>query len=108
MVSNLIDNAVRYNRTNGTLAASTSVQSGEAVLSIENTGPEIAASEVGRLFEPFQRLERDRTGSADHHGLGLSIVQAIAVAHDGRVTAQPGPNGGLTVEVRLPAAPASP
>jgi signal transduction histidine kinase len=51
------------------------------------------------LFEPFQRLG-DRTAEAGgHHGLGLSIVRAIAVAHDARIDTRPRDGGGLSVTV---------
>ena len=72
------------------------------MLSVANTGREIPAAEIERLFEPFQRLDGDRTGSDGHRGLGLSIVRAIAVAHDGTATASPRAGGGLLVTVRLP------
>lgn len=56
-----------------------------------------------RLFEPFQRLGAYRTSSnGGHHGLGLSIVHAIANAHDATVIAQPGPHGGLEVRIGFP------
>jgi signal transduction histidine kinase len=52
---------------------------------------------VGALFEPFQRLDRT-AGRAGHHGLGLSIVRAIAAAHDATLAASPRPGGGLRIE----------
>ena len=73
------------------------------MLSVANTGPRIPAAEIERLFEPFQRLGADRAPSDGHHGLGLSIVRAIAAAHDGSATARPRAGGGLVVTVSLPA-----
>src|SRR5205814_1365415 len=58
---------------------------------------------VNRLFEPFQRLHR--TADDGHHGLGLSIVRAIAVAHGATLTARPRIAGGLVVEVTFDSAP---
>jgi signal transduction histidine kinase len=59
--------------------------------------------EIDRLFEPFQRLSSGRgTPGTGSHGLGLSIARAIATAHDGAVTAEPRPEGGLAVSVRFP------
>ncbi|HEY4728277.1 MAG TPA: sensor histidine kinase, partial [Actinomycetes bacterium] len=52
-------------------------------------------------FEPFRRLEADRTGSDRGAGLGLSIVKAVAAAHGGRATARPLEDGGLEVTVEL-------
>jgi signal transduction histidine kinase len=62
----------------------------------------VPAESIDSLFQPFRRLEPDRTASSSSVGLGLSIVRAIARAHGGEVTAQPGTSGGLEVVVRLP------
>jgi light-regulated signal transduction histidine kinase (bacteriophytochrome) len=59
-------------------------------------------AEVGRLFRPFQRLDRRRANYKDGHGLGLSIVRAIATAHDATIFAHPMPGGGLSVSVIFP------
>src|SRR6185312_6018700 len=69
---------------------------------VSNTGPAIDPSDLGRLFQPFQRLEGDRAGGADGLGLGLSIVRAIAAAHDAELDARPRPDGGLRVELTFP------
>jgi signal transduction histidine kinase len=105
LVANLIDNALGYNWPDGQVAVSTTTRLDQAVLTVANTGPAVPPEEVKRLFEPFQRLDRARTGSDGHHGLGLSIVRAIAVAHNATVTAQPGPEGGLVVIVSFEADP---
>nr|WP_221375410.1 HAMP domain-containing sensor histidine kinase [Actinoplanes polyasparticus] len=94
LVQNLVENAVAYNVAGG----SVTVSCAPGELTVTNTGPVIAAFEIPRLFEPFQRLT-DRVGSATGTGLGLSIVRAVARAHGGTATAAPGPSGGLTVRV---------
>jgi signal transduction histidine kinase len=105
LATNLVDNAVRYNVPDGRIELRTATDDGHAVLSVTNTGPVVSPWDVARLFEPFQRLGPDRAGAHDgHHGLGLSIVRAIAEAHDGRVVAEPLTDGGLTVTVTLPVA----
>ena len=104
LVGNLIDNALRHNRPGGEVSVVTGTRGSRAVLTVANTGPAVPAAAIDRLFQPFQRLVPDRTG--DGLGLGLSIVQAIASAHDATVTARPRPGGGLLVEVSFPAAPA--
>ena len=71
------------------------------MLSVINSGPVVPPSEIDRLFEPFQRLDPRRTHS-NGHGLGLSIVRAIADAHGATVTAEPQTEGGLKVEVVFP------
>jgi two-component system sensor histidine kinase VanS len=108
-VSNLLENAVRYNRDGGLLRVGTARPGPDRVeLTVSNDGPVLAPGKVEDLFEPFHRgaHTRHRTGSAnapDGTGLGLSIVRAVARAHGGEATAQARTDGGLTVTLRLPA-----
>lgn len=76
---------------------------GRAVPTVANTGQAIPADRVETLFEPFQRLDRT-TGREGHHGLGLSVVRAMAQAHEAAVVASPRPGGGLLIEVGFAAA----
>jgi len=102
LVANLLDNAVSYNVPRGRVEVATATSAERALLSVTNTGPVIPPAQVERLLEPFQRLG-DRTIHSDgHHGLGLSIVRAIATAHDATLTVAARPKGGLTVEVSFP------
>ena len=106
LVANLIDNAIHHNTTGGQIEAQTGTRAGRAFISIANTGRQIPADELERLFEPFQRLGADRTNQGpDQHGLGLSIVRAIASAHHATLTARARPQGGLAIEVSFPATP---
>ena len=98
LIANLIDNAIDHNVDGGDVDIRTEALDGHAVLTIANTGPLIAAGETERLFEPFQRLH-GRTANDGHHGLGLSIVRAIAVAHSAELSAMPRAGGGLVVTV---------
>jgi signal transduction histidine kinase len=109
LVSNLIQNAVRHNVPGGHIQIATGTSCGRAVVSVTNTGQVIPPAEIGRLFQPFQRLGT-RRARCDGHGLGLAIVGAIAAAHDAAITAQPAPGGGLSVTVSFPppALPAPP
>jgi signal transduction histidine kinase len=106
LVANLVDNAIAYNVPAGSVEVTTGVRDGRAVLRVANTGEPIPPDRVDDLFEPFQRLDRT-TGRAGHHGLGLSIVRSIAIAHNATVEAVPGPGGGLRVEVTFGDAAAS-
>ena len=100
LVANLIDNAVVHNERGGRVRIRTGVLEGRAWLSVANTGEVIQPGEVHRLLEPFQRLGFTRGGPHDgHHGLGLSIVRAIADAHDATLTVDAQPSGGLAVTV---------
>ena len=70
-----------------------------------NSGPVIPAAEVDRLFQPFQRLGPRPARRDGGHGLGLSIVRAIATAHGATIAAQPRPGGGLAIDVTFPRHP---
>jgi signal transduction histidine kinase len=74
-------------------------------LSVTNSGPVIPAAEVGRLFQPFQRFGPRRARQDGGHGLGLSIVRAIAAAHGATITPRSRPGGGLSISVDFPASP---
>jgi signal transduction histidine kinase len=69
---------------------------------VSNSGPVIPAQQVQELFQPFRRLGNGRARHRDGHGLGLSIVSAIAAAHRAVLSARARPGGGLDVEVRFP------
>jgi signal transduction histidine kinase len=99
LVANLVDNAIRHNVPGGRVDVATS----GASVAIRNTGGAIPPEEVDRLFEPFQRLRRERVRQQDGHGLGLAIVRAIATAHGATITARALESGGLEVEVAFPA-----
>ena len=105
MITNLLDNAVQHNVPDGIVELTTGRLRAASQLSVRNTGPIVPKAEVERLFQPFQRLGHDRTGSGDGHGLGLAIVQAIAQAHRALVTAQPRSQGGLDIEISFSSAP---
>ena len=109
LVANLIDNAIRHNiitgridATTGRIDVTTATKAGQAVLSVANSGPVVPPEDLDRLQRPFQRLGTDRTHQGDGHGLGLSIVRAIATAHGATLTARARSEGGLVVEVSFP------
>jgi signal transduction histidine kinase len=102
-VSNLVENAVKYNiPENGKVWIRTGMADGALVVQVANTGQHVPAYEVNSLFEPFRRLHADRVESAKGSGLGLSIVRAVVQAHGGNVAAVPRDGGGLVVTIRLP------
>ena len=103
LITNLIENAIHHNIPRGHVAITTGTRDRHVFLTVTNSGPVIPAGDIERVFQPFQRLNGSRTGQQDGHGLGLSIVKAIATAHGATLTAQPRHAGGLAVEVILPA-----
>jgi signal transduction histidine kinase len=102
LVANLLDNAIEHNTIGGRIEVRTTTTEGQAILSVTNDGSVIPAEELDRLQRPFQRLETARTSHGDGHGLGLSIVHAIATAHGATLVARARPDGGLEMEVRFP------
>jgi signal transduction histidine kinase len=108
MVRNLVDNAVRHNHRDGWIDVITRHADGGAVVSVRNSGETIPAQDLDRLFEPFQRLDTDRTTAAKSTGLGLALVTSIVRAHHGTLEAAPLAEGGLAVTVTLPTHDVSP
>ena len=100
LVTNLLDNAERYNVPSGTIRVSTATHDSASVLRVVNTGAVVPAAMVERLFLPFTRLD-DRVRH-DGFGLGLTLVSSIVAVHGGTVHATAVPTGGLDVSVRLP------
>ena len=98
-MANLIDNGVRHNTPGGNIRVATRTSQGCAVLAVTNSGQVIPPAEVDRLFQPFQRLGPRPARRDGGHGLGLSIVRAIATAHGATTAARALPGGGLAVEV---------
>jgi two-component system, OmpR family, sensor histidine kinase VanS len=99
LVANLLENAVRHNEPGGRVEVTTR----RGLVRVANTGPAIAAEDVRRLAEPFERLHRDCDGPGA--GLGLSIVHAVAEAHAAQLTLRPRAGGGLVAEVAFPSDP---
>src|SRR5262249_28358320 len=102
LVANLLDNAVCYNVPGGRVEVATATTAEPALPSAAAPGPVTPPAQVERLLEPFQRLGDRATPNDGHHGLGLSIVRAIATAHDATLTVSARPEGGLAVEVSFP------
>ena len=101
LVSNLVDNALRYNVRGGSARVEVTVDASYVDLAVINTGPAVPPDEVDRLLQPFHRLAGDRIGHREGLGLGLSIVAAIANAHGAVLDMEPGAGGGLEIRVRF-------
>jgi signal transduction histidine kinase len=106
LVHNLVENGIRHNLSDGGWVHVVSRTAGERVeVEVTNSGPSVPPYEVDGLFKPFHRLADDRLVGAKGAGLGLSIVQSVAQAHDGSVSAKPREVGGLAIIVSLPVDP---
>jgi signal transduction histidine kinase len=99
LVSNLLENAIRYNVPLGHIDVSVRCRAEHVELTVSNSGQSIPTEHLERLLQPFQRLAVTRGNEGDGHGLGLSIVAAIAGAHDAALYLEPEPGGGLGVDV---------
>jgi signal transduction histidine kinase len=103
LAANLLDNAVRYNVTGGSVRVVTGTGNGMSHITVTNTGSLVPESAVESLFEPFTRLD-GRVSNRHGVGLGLSIVTSVVNAHHGHLHAEAHPNGGMTISARLPTA----
>jgi signal transduction histidine kinase len=103
-IGNLLQNAERHNLpgSEGWVDVRLHRRDSEAVLVVSSTGARIDPGDAAGLTLPFRRGARDRIGSARGVGLGLSVVQAIADHHGGRLTLTPLEPGGLAAELVLP------
>ncbi len=102
IVYNLCDNAIKYNRENGSVVID--VQSGEkeAVVSVRDTGIGVDAKHRERIFERFYRVDRSRSKAVGGTGLGLSIVKHAALVHKAALTLESEVGKGTTVMVKFP------
>jgi two-component system, OmpR family, sensor histidine kinase AdeS len=97
----LLDNARRY-AVPGRLLISLSIQGPSFSLSVEDDGPGLSGDFAPLVFEPFTRADASRSRKFGGAGLGLSVVRAIALAHDGTATYRPSGSGGSVFELTLP------
>jgi len=101
LLSNLVDNAVRYTPDGGIITVQVGRSSDGPSLAVRDTGPGVPDDERARIFEPFYR---GRDAGAPGTGLGLAIVRTIAGAHGASVDLAPNPSGtGLCIAATFPA-----
>lgn len=86
-ISNLLGNAIRYAEPSSSIAVTIQAHDGSVWIKVANRGKEIPTDALPDLFKRFFRAERSRSGSSEHHGLGLAIVAAIARMHGGETRA---------------------
>jgi signal transduction histidine kinase len=104
LVRNLLDNAIRYTKADGTIIAAVAAENGSVVLRVSDTGSGIPSKDLTRVFERFYRVDRARSRETGGTGLGLAIVRHVAENHGGTVTVTSELGRGSTFEVRLPSA----
>ena len=103
LLLNLAENAVKYTPKGGSVTLSLENRDGWVTVSVADTGIGINPEQQEHIFDRFYRTDKARSRELGGSGLGLSIVQSIAAAHDGKVTVTSTPNQGSTFIVWLPA-----
>jgi two-component system, OmpR family, phosphate regulon sensor histidine kinase PhoR len=104
LLSNLIDNALRYTPAKGAVCVRLNAAESRAVLQVDDTGQGIPAGELSRVFERFYRVDKARARQTGGTGLGLAIVRHVAEAHGGTVRVDSELGRGSTFTVTLPVA----
>jgi two-component system sensor histidine kinase BaeS len=108
LLSNLLENSLRYTDVPGLIEVALTTEGDQVQLSVSDSAPGAAASDLSRLFEPLYRADEARGRHNGGSGLGLAICVAIAQAHGGRMAAQPATLGGLLITLVLPIQARSP
>ncbi len=104
ILSNLIDNAVKYTQEGGTIRVRWRKEEDAAVIEVEDNGPGISEEHQPRIFERFYRVDRARSRDVGGTGLGLSIVKHLVQEFGGRVDLRSRPGQGTIFAIRLPLA----
>ena len=104
VIVNLLDNAIKYTPDGGEIELAVWSGNGTAFIEIKDTGPGIPEAAVPHVFERFYRADEVHSRDIEGAGLGLAIVQSIAVAHGGSVSVNSAPDHGCRVTVSLPRA----
>lgn len=99
---NLCDNAIKYNRENGSVKVTVTNALEEVVLKVEDTGIGIPEESRERIFERFYRVDKSRSKAVGGTGLGLSIVKHAALIHHARIEMDSTPGSGTSFTVRFP------
>lgn len=102
-IENVIRNAILYGAAQSRVRVTLAAPDGNVSIAVENSGENLRSSDLGRIFEPFYRAPGGRTGKTSGQGIGLAITRNVVQAHRGTVKARNHPDGGLVVQIDLPA-----
>jgi len=99
---NLVDNAIKYNRTGGTVKLSARAEGSQVVLQVQDSGIGISKADQQRVFDRFYRVDKSRSRGGGGSGLGLAIVKKIVENHGGTISVESTPGEGSTFRIILP------
>ena len=103
VISNLLDNALKYSEPDGSISVKLKKQGRSICLDVFNTTPAISEENLNNLFERFYRADPSRNSQTGGHGIGLSIAKAVITAHKGEIRASSRDGRSLLISVSLPA-----
>lgn len=101
-VYNLVENAIKYNRPNGSVTVSVKEKNGQAMILVKDTGIGISPENQKKIFDPFFRVDKSRSRAMGGAGLGLALVDSIAKEHGGTVKVLKSSKTGSTIALMLP------
>ena len=101
-VYNLVENAIKYNRPNGSVTVSVREQNGQAMILVKDTGIGISPENQKKIFDPFFRVDKSRSRAMGGAGLGLALVDSIAREHGGSVKVLESNEKGSIIALMLP------
>lgn len=99
---NLIENAIKYNKENGSVKIAVSCREEYAVIKVTDSGIGIPQEDKDRVFERFYRVDKGRSKATGGTGLGLSIVKHIVMLYKGTINLESSVDSGTSIEVKLP------
>ena len=101
-VYNLVENAIKYNRPNGSVTVSVKEKNGQAMILVKDTGIGISPENQKKIFDPFFRVDKSRSRAMGGAGLGLALVDSIAREHGGSVKVLESNEKGSIIALMLP------
>lgn len=101
-VYNLVENAIKYNRPNGSVTVSVKEKNGQAMILVKDTGIGISPENQKKIFDPFFRVDKSRSRTMGGAGLGLALVDSIAREHGGSVKVLESNEKGSIIALMLP------
>ena len=101
MLYNLVENAIKYNRENGSVTVSAIKEKNKVILKVSDTGNGIDEAFREQIFEPFFRVDKSRSRELGGVGLGLAMVREVVRVHDGTIEVYTNKHSGTTFEVKM-------